>query len=133
MKIGLCSKGEIPFILCVHSNNNDVLNSINHIKSNAIGSDKICFKFVKLLLPAILPYIPNAWKTAIVVPIPKINNPDTLDYRPISILPALSKAFEYFKHKQLCEHLVSRYLLYKHQSGFRTLHSSYFKSIAKPS
>ena len=38
---------------------------------------------------------PDQWKIAHISPIPKVNNPTQLkDYRPISILPILSKAFE---------------------------------------
>jgi hypothetical protein len=70
--------------------------------------DGIPVRFIKLLMPIILPYIthifnmilitskfPTAWKTSKIMPIAKNNDTATLsDYRPISILPALYKAME---------------------------------------
>ena len=69
------------------------------------GVDQIPVKFIKLVaedLAGPLTYIintciesaffPQIWKTARISPIPKILHPeDEEDYRPISILPALSK------------------------------------------
>ena len=38
---------------------------------------------------------PDQWKIACISPVPKVNNPTELkDYRPISILPILSKVYE---------------------------------------
>ena len=37
---------------------------------------------------------PDFWKYGIVCPIPKVNRPSVHDYRPISLLPILSKLFE---------------------------------------
>jgi len=39
---------------------------------------------------------PSAWKCAKIIPIPKKAQPSTDDFRPISILPCLLKAFEFF-------------------------------------
>jgi hypothetical protein len=72
-------------------------------------------KFVKLFLPLIfsplahLLYesiasktLPNAWKRSKIVPIEKIKDPGWLkDYRPISILQALSKALENIMKDQI--------------------------------
>ncbi|XP_075152138.1 uncharacterized protein LOC142226129 [Haematobia irritans] len=96
---------------CVNSG--DVLESCLHIKSDAVGLDKIYPKFIKVLLPNLLLHIthlfnsiittgqyPMEWKQAKIIPIPKpgTNN----DYRPIAILPFLSKAFDHLMHKQIC-------------------------------
>lgn len=107
--------------------------AIISIRSNAIGDDEISPKFLKIILPHILMYItyifnsiftysifPCAWKKARVIPIPKINDPKLpSDYRPISILPFLSKAFERLLHMQLTGHLGSNNYLVREQSGFR--------------
>ena len=73
------------------------------IKSNAIGFVEIHPMFVKALLPKLLPHFcyifnyiirtsefPASWKKAKIIPIPKSSN----EYRPIAILPFLSKVFE---------------------------------------
>lgn len=68
---------------------------------------------------------PKIWKKAIVRPIPKINSPSApSDFRPISILPALSKALEYIVHKQITDYLNSYNLINPFQSGFRSGHST---------
>ena len=44
-------------------------------------------------------------------------------YKPLSILPTLSKIFERHVASQIHEFLLSRHLFYKEQSGFRKIHS----------
>ena len=59
---------------------------------------------------------PSEWKLSRVIPIHKTDDKDQFSqYRPISILSVVSKVFENFKIKNL---------LSKHQSGFRSLHST---------
>ncbi|XP_052856050.1 probable RNA-directed DNA polymerase from transposon BS isoform X11 [Drosophila gunungcola] len=112
--------------LCV--NPCDVLQSILRIKSDATGSDNINPKFIKILLPKILPYItytfntvltkstyPDCWKAAKIIPIPKSNN----EYRPISILPYLSKVFENLMADQINKFMSDNAMLTNNQSGFR--------------
>ena len=68
---------------------------------------------------------PKQWKTARVCPIPKIDHPSKLkDYRPISILPVLSKIYERVILFQLCEHIENNHLYNSTQSGFRKGHST---------
>lgn len=67
--------------------------------------------------------IPRDWKSAAVIPLFK--GGDTLDpncYRPISILPCLSKVFEKLVNKQIVSHLESHRTLSAMQSGFRAGH-----------
>ncbi len=62
----------------------------------------------------------TAWKFSIVVPIPKtgdVNDPS--NYRPISLLPVLSKLLEKIVSSQLIQHLESNHLLSNTQHGFR--------------
>ena len=63
---------------------------------------------------------PHQWKTARVLPISKDNYPsDTTDYRPISILPALSKIAERLILKQLLSHIEEQLLLKSTVTGYR--------------
>uniref|UniRef100_A0A8K9Y0Q6 Reverse transcriptase domain-containing protein n=1 Tax=Oncorhynchus mykiss TaxID=8022 RepID=A0A8K9Y0Q6_ONCMY len=67
--------------------------------------------------------IPKDWKAAAVIPLFK--GGDTLDpncYRPISILPCLSKVFESQVNKQVTDHLESHRTFSAVQSGFRAGH-----------
>ena len=45
-------------------------------------------------------------------------------YRPISILPALSKIFEKIVHRKLYKHITEHVLLSDRQSGYREFHST---------
>lgn len=112
----------------------DVISSCLSIKSNAAGFDNIYPQFVKIVLPSIAPYItylfntiittaqyPRAWKHSKILPIPKSTG--NHEYRPIAILPYLSKAFERIIHLQIGEYLQRHELLTVHQSGFRPKHS----------
>lgn len=110
----------------------EVLYSMKSIKSNAIGYDNVDPKFVKLLMPQILPYIthlfnsiiissvfPSQWRHSKIIPVPKSNS----EFRPIAILPYLSKVFEKILHKQMSSYLDNCNILNKKQSGFRPKHS----------
>jgi Reverse transcriptase (RNA-dependent DNA polymerase) len=115
-----------------------VKQAIRSVKSNAVGLDEIPLKFIKLLLPLILlPLVhifnesissktfPSAWKFSKIVPVAKIKDPCRLkDYRPISILPALSKALERIMKDQIVAFCDARGLLNSFQSGFRPGHST---------
>ena len=68
---------------------------------------------------------PTDWKQAKVTPVYKsgaTNN--TNNYRPISVLPILSKLLERFVHTHLSSFLEENNLLTIVQSGFRRLHST---------
>lgn len=110
----------------------EVFASCMAIKSNAVGLDKIHPRFLKSVLPVLLPFItyifntiitqsvfPMNWKHAKIVPIPKTN----CEYRPIAILPYLSKVFEKLLHHQIYTYLRDNSLLNNMQSGFRPQHS----------
>lgn len=106
----------------------DVVTSLYSIKSNAVGIDGICPMFIKILIPIILPYVtyifnnvltksifPTAWKCSKILPIPKSNN----EYRPIAILPYISKALEKIIYRQMDDYISENNLLANCQSGFR--------------
>lgn len=116
----------------------ELYKAIFSIKSNAVGLDGIPLRFIKLVFPAVSVQIlhvintifttstfPSEWKFAKVLPVPKNSNPGNLgDYRPISILPALSKCWEILAKDQMVEHLDINSLLFANQSGFRKNHST---------
>ena len=67
---------------------------------------------------------PSRWKEARVTPIFKSGDiQDKGNYRPISILPILSKIIERHVHKHLYNFLMEYKLLHSGQSGFRHSHS----------
>lgn len=94
-------------------------------KSSAVGVDGLTISMIKLALPCIRPMIhhifsfslqsgvfPTVWKSALVTPLPKVKSPaSSNDYRPISILCALSKSLEKIVFEQMMEHLNSQDLL----------------------
>ena len=74
--------------------------------------------------------IPPEWKTAIVTPIFKSGTrSDCSNYRPISVLPVVSKILERAVHRQVYNHLLDHNLLTDTQSGFRPQHSTLTAAI----
>jgi len=68
---------------------------------------------------------PNLLKIAQITPIPKITSPKfPNDYRPISILPTLSKVFETVIYSRLYSFVTSNCILSPQQYDFRTNHST---------
>ncbi|GFT09984.1 RNA-directed DNA polymerase from mobile element jockey [Trichonephila clavipes] len=68
-----------------------------------------------------LRYFPNAWKTAVVIPILKPGKNPTLadSHRPISLLPILSKLAEKIISARLNDYLERNNILTPEQHGFR--------------
>jgi hypothetical protein len=69
----------------------EVYNAIHQIMSNAIGADGVPIKFLKIILPHILPYAshvsnavlmsssyPASWKLSKIMPVAKTNDPGSL-------------------------------------------------------
>lgn len=117
----------------------DIAEILISIPSNkAAGVDGISARMLKLAAPAVLQPLrrlvntsitmkafPRVWKTARVQPLHK--GDDTTDmnnYRPISILPVLSKVMEKYVHASFYNYLHANNLLYKYQSGFRSKYST---------
>jgi len=68
---------------------------------------------------------PNEWKRARVIPLfksGKQNDPN--NYRPISLLPTLSKVFEKIIDRQIRDHLENNQILSNKQYGFRPKHET---------
>ena len=69
--------------------------------------------------------IPQAWKQARVTPIHKGGcNANPSNYRPISVLPILSKKMEKIVFNQVYNYLSENNLLNRYQHGFRPGHST---------
>lgn len=73
-----------------------------------------------------LKHVPSLWKIAEVIMIPKPGKPPNAvsSYRPISLLPVISKLFEKILLKRLSPILEERKLIPSHQFGFRESHST---------
>ena len=112
---------------------------INDLKpKTSIGIDGLSSKLLKLLKDYVaLPLsmiinqsfrtgiFPDKLKIAKVIPIYKKDDNFIFDnYRPISILPSISKVFERAIHNQLHNHFVEKNLYYSSQYGFRPKHST---------
>ena len=115
-----------------------VLSVINDLDaSKAIGLDGIGPKIIKLAAHSLSPVItdlinksidsgsfPSQMKNAKVFPIYKGGQKsDPSNYRPISILPTISKIFEKHVNKHLMGYLNKYKLIHENQSGFRQKHS----------
>lgn len=71
-------------------------------------------------------YVPRQWKVAevIMIPKPSKNPSDIKSYRPISLLPTISKIFEKLLLKRMKPIIEDRKLIPAHQFGFREKHST---------
>lgn len=113
---------------------NEVEKIIENLKLNtSSGIDGINTKSIKCVKDLILDEItncinknlelgtfPDSLKIAKVSPIHKNGSKsDPGNYRPISVLPVLSKIFERVLYNRLDEHLGAQNFLYKQQYGFR--------------
>ena len=68
---------------------------------------------------------PNLWKLARITPIFKGGDrSDKSNYRPISILPVISRLFEKLIADQLYQYMNENDMFSSNQSGFRRLHST---------
>lgn len=108
------------------------------IRSNAVGHDGVSRQMIVLILDCLLPSLqhlinsslssgtfPVQWRKAFVIPLPKVSNPTLpTHFRPISILPFLSKVLEACVHNQLSQFVHKNGLINSLQSGFRPGHST---------
>ncbi len=105
--------------------------------------DGISSKIIKIIKPTLIKPIisiinqmlttgifPDKLKIAKIIPIYK-KDKDTLftNYRPFSLLPALSTIFEKIIFKPLHNFFQEKKLLYNSQYGFRTDHSTWFAAL----
>lgn len=106
--------------------------------SKATGQDGISARFLKdssdvivtpmsyiINLSLELSEVPSDFKVAKVIPLYKKGEKSYEgNFRPVSILPVISKIFERVVYNQLNVYLSSNNVLYKNQSGFREGYST---------
>ena len=106
--------------------------------SKAVGIDNLPGRFLKdgaVILAKPVTEICNISIKSIIFPDPcklaklksifkKGSRMDPSSYRPISLLPLISKIFEKIVHDQMIDYLAQYNILYKYKSGFRTKHST---------
>jgi hypothetical protein len=122
-----------------------VAKCISSLKPNkATGLDKISARLLKDAAPVIISSlthllnlsiinktVPKIWKSARLTPLHKAGaKDDPSNFRPISILPSISKILERVIHSQLSTYLSTNKLLTTSQFGFR-LNSSTVNATAK--
>ena len=73
---------------------------------------------------------PDSLKVSKIIPLFKKGDSSLLStYRPISLLPTISKIFERILHNQLYEYFDNNYLLAEQQYGFRSNHSTEYAAV----
>ena len=117
----------------------EVIKACSQLKpKSSSGCDDISSKILKQTIENIvipLTYIfnlslengivPNKMKISKVIPLFKSGDRKLLNnYRPISLLPAISKLLEKLMYKKIISFFNANNLLYKHQYGFRAKHST---------
>ena len=91
------------------------------------GSNILCTPTAKICNLSIkLASFPDKCKVAKIKPLHKKGlKTDPKNFRPISLLPLISKIIERIIHDQTMNFLsANKYILYKYQSGFRKFHST---------
>uniref|UniRef100_A0A8K9XB23 Reverse transcriptase domain-containing protein n=1 Tax=Oncorhynchus mykiss TaxID=8022 RepID=A0A8K9XB23_ONCMY len=107
----------------------DVLKELQNLDPyKSAGLDNLDHLFLKLSAAIVATPITSLFNLSFIsseIPKDWIAAADTLDpncYRPISILPCLSKVFESHVNKQITDHLESHHTFSAVQSGFRAGH-----------
>ena len=127
---------DVPELVFNNFRDEDVTNATKRIcvyKSNGIAS-RIWVILYKEFTPVFaqlynniltLGCYPKKWKTATVIPIPKLTNAtNPNDLCPISLLPLPGKLLEHLIHDPLTKHLEDNKMISEAQNGFRPKHST---------
>ena len=116
-----------------------VLKIVKDLKnSKSTGLDDIDTWTLKLVIQEFLPALthivnlsitslefPSSWKLAKVIPLLKKDDPlNPKNYRPVALLPIMSKILERIVFKQVVEYLESNSLLHPSHHGSRSKHST---------
>jgi hypothetical protein len=117
----------------------EILSVVRGLKTkSSAGYDLLSTEMLKLIIPFLAEPLaniinlsfasgkmPDSLKIARVCPVYKTGDPsDFTNYRPISILPSISKIFEKLVYNRLSAYLTKHSILYKNQYGFRTNHDT---------
>lgn len=127
---------EIPYItlrelknMCMHNLSSKKSPGYDLISGRVMKElPEVAFQKLQYIINACfkLKYVPRHWKIAEVIVIPKPGKPpmEVTSYRPISLLPIMSKIFEKLLLKRLDRIIKQRNLIPTHQFGFRNKHST---------
>jgi len=122
-------------------NEQQTISIISHIKTKySYGYDNISSALLKIIINEISPSLtliinqclstgifPDNLKIAKVIPVYKKGNAKLIDnYRPISLLPTISKIFESAIYSQLYEYFEHNHIITDSQYGFRKSHSTVY-------
>ena len=122
----------------------EVVKAINNLENKrSSGHDGISNKVLKsikneiakpltLIINQLLKtgIFPNAFKKSKITPLFKKGDSSLVaNYRPISLLPTMSKIFERMIHIQMYEYFNNNNLLAEQQYGFRKLHSTEYAAV----
>ena len=127
-----------PLNTFVPPTSQEVHNIIMELKNSAPGHDGIKSILIKETIDHLIQpithilslslqsgIIPLDLKIAKVIPVFKTGDThDFGNYRPISILPCISKLLENLVYARISKHLTVNKILYAHQYGFRKKHST---------
>lgn len=135
----LIEKPDSSFNFFENVNENTVEQAINSLKmKTSCGHDCITAQMLRTVKSEILSPLtliinqsfhsgifPMNLKIAKVIPIYKKDDSSQLtNYRPISLLPCISKIFERIMHTQLLKYFTDNNLFFSNQYGFRPSHST---------
>ena len=110
---------------------------------NSCGYDDISSKLFKVIAPVIIKPLtllinqvlntgtfPDKLKITKVIPIYKKGDPQLFEnYRPISLLPTISKVLEKIIHKQLSSYFDEYGIFFPNRYGFRPKHSTVYAAL----
>ena len=113
-----------------------IISSLNN--TTAFGFDQIDTSIIKLVKPEILPAVthiinlsitsrrfPASWKKSKIIPLHKKDDPlDPKNYRPVAIVPILSKILERAVFNQLISYLNENKLLHPNHYAYRAEHNT---------
>ena len=113
-----------------------IISSLNN--SNSFGLDELDTYVIKLIHKEILPVVthivnlsiasqefPSLWKSTKVVPLfKKGDRLDTKNYRPVAIVPILSKVLERVVFNQLSTYLETNKLMHPNHHAYRVNHNT---------
>ena len=141
MKLREAMRGRVSSFRIKLVEEHQVLKVIKGLKnSSATGTDYIDTRTIKLVAEIIAPVLthiinlsiqssifPSIWKWAKVIPLLKSMSADTIlpkSYRPVALLPILSKVLEKVVFSQLVEYLEQNKLIHPNLHGSRAGHNT---------
>ena len=132
-RVGACAMQLSPLTL------SELRDVVFHMKgSSACGEDGVTIHMIRMSFDAVgivilhlinssltLSEVPSSWKHSLVFPAYKSGeSTEAVNYRPISIVPVITKIVERAVHQQVYRYLPQNHLLSATQHGFRPRHST---------